>query len=130
MTRLRLANVFLIGSLLTVLATNAVFAQDAAPEPETPAPAAAPAVAAPPAEAKPGDSLPSKLTQSGIALEELEFRVVPLTKDELKALAEKSACEIVKGKTEEVMDGPRFAVSKSDGVVEDSQRERLTELHA
>jgi len=71
-------------------------------------------------------ALPAEVLQSDIDLEELEFRLVPLTKNELTQLAEEWL-QVVKAKTEEVMEA-QVKVSKSDGEVEDAIREKLTDL--
>lgn len=71
--------------------------------------------------------LPSKVLQPGIDIEELEHRLVPLTKDELKQLAEEWLT-VVKSKTEQVMEA-QVRISNSDGDIEDAVREKLTELH-
>lgn len=71
-------------------------------------------------------SLPAKVVQPDISIEELEYRLVPLTKDELKQLAEEWL-QVVKSKTEAVMEA-QIKVSKTDGEVEDAEREKLTEL--
>ncbi len=74
-----------------------------------------------------GPSLPDKLLQPGIDLDELEFRLVPLTNAELKSLAVKWQ-QIVKSKTEEVMEA-QVTVANSDGATEDAMREKLKTLH-
>ncbi len=70
--------------------------------------------------------LSSHVTTPGIETAELEYRLVPLTKDELAALAEEWLA-IVKGKTEEVM-AAQIAISRTDGDVESAAREKLTDL--
>ena len=77
-------------------------------------------------EATAAASLPAKVVQPDISIEELEYRLVPLTKDELKQLAEEWL-QVVKSKTEVVMEA-QIKVSKTDGEVEDAEREKLTEL--
>jgi small conductance mechanosensitive channel len=79
-----------------------------------------------PAEGKADVSLPAKVLQPDIDLDELELRLVPLTKEELKQLAEKWL-HIVKAKTEEVMEA-QVKVSKTDGELEDAVREKLIKL--
>ncbi len=70
--------------------------------------------------------LSSHVTTPGIETAELEYRLVPLTKDELAALADEWLT-IVKGKTEEVM-AAQIAISRTDGDVETAAREKLTDL--
>jgi small conductance mechanosensitive channel len=74
-----------------------------------------------------GPSLPEKLLRSGIDLDELEFRLVPLTADDLKLLAAEWL-QIVKSKTEQVMEA-QVTVANSDGATEADMREKLTNLH-
>ncbi len=71
--------------------------------------------------------LPPRLLQPEIGFEELEVRLVPLTKPELKSLAGEWL-QVVKSKTKEVMEA-QVAVFKTKGVLEEAERERLTELH-
>ncbi len=97
--------------------------EQAAPEQAAPA---APAEAAA-AEGETPATLPSKLTEPGIAFEELEVRLVPLTKGELETLAA-SWLQLVKAKTQEVMEA-QVSVFDNEGVVEEAARERLTKLH-
>jgi small conductance mechanosensitive channel len=70
--------------------------------------------------------LSPELTQPGISPAELDVRLVPLTKAELKQLAEEWA-KIVKSKTEEVMEA-QVAIAHRGSEVEDAARERLTQL--
>lgn len=70
--------------------------------------------------------LPAHVTKPEIDIEELEFRLVPMTKGELKLLAEKWL-QIVKSKTEEVMEA-QVTVANTKGVVEDAVREKLTQI--
>ena len=114
---LRVCALLLCGFAMVIL-PPASFAQDA--------PSAA-AQEAPPADDA-GANLPSKLTQPEIELEELEHRLVPLTKAELAALAAEWL-QIVKSKTHEVMEA-QVAVTNSDGVTESAMREKLTSLHS
>jgi small conductance mechanosensitive channel len=79
------------------------------------------------AEGKADESLPAKVFQPDIDIEELDFRLVPLTKDELKQLAEKWL-RIVKSKTEEVMETQLTLAKTADGA-DGAVRESLTELH-
>ncbi|GAG17924.1 unnamed protein product, partial [marine sediment metagenome] len=79
------------------------------------------------AEGKADESLPAKVFQPDIDIEELDFRLVPLTKDELKQLAEKWL-RIVKSKTEEVMETQLTLAKTADGA-DVTVRESLTELH-
>ena len=74
----------------------------------------------------PAISLAPELTKPGISSAELDVRLVPLTKVELKQLAEDWAI-IVKSKTEEVMEG-QVAIAHRGSDVEDAARERLTQL--
>ena len=70
--------------------------------------------------------LPPEAIKPGVGIEELEFRLVPLTKSELKLLAEEWL-KIVKAKTEEVMEA-QVAIAKTEGMVEDATREKLTRI--
>ena len=70
--------------------------------------------------------LPPELIKPGVGIEELKFRLVPLTKSELKLLAEEWL-KIVKAKTEEVMEA-QVAIAKTEGTVEDATREKLTQI--
>ena len=72
------------------------------------------------------EPLPTEVLQPGIDIEELELRLAPLTKDQLKQLAEEWL-QIVKSKTEGVIEA-QIAMSRSDGKVEDAARSKLTEL--
>ncbi len=90
--------------------------------------AGAAAQEAPQAADSGASSLPSKLLQPNIDIEEFEYRVVPLTKAELKTLAGEWLL-IVKAKTEEVMEA-QVTVAQTDGAVEDAVREKLTETHS
>ena len=74
----------------------------------------------------PAISLAPELTKPGISSAELDVRLVPLTKVELKQLAEDWA-KIVKSKTEEVMEA-QVAIAHRGSDVEDAARERLTQL--
>jgi small conductance mechanosensitive channel len=74
----------------------------------------------------PAISLSPELTKPGISAAELDVRLVPLTKAELKQLAEEWA-KIVKSKTEEVMEA-QVAIAHRGSEVEDAARERLTQL--
>ena len=71
-------------------------------------------------------TLPPELTNVEISSAELDVRLVPLTKVELKQLAEDWG-KIVKSKTEEVMEA-QVAIARREGEVEDAARERLTQL--
>jgi small conductance mechanosensitive channel len=72
------------------------------------------------------EALPAEVLQPGIEIDELELRLAPLTKDELKTVAEEWL-QIVKSKTQGVIDA-QIAMSKSDGKVEDAVRKKLTDL--
>ena len=74
----------------------------------------------------PAISLAPELTKPGISSAELDVRLVPLTKVELKQLAEDWA-KIVKSKTEEVMEA-QVAIAHRGSNVADAARERLTQL--
>lgn len=101
----------------------------------SPAPAAAqtdePAAAAAPADAageEEGPELPEVLLDPAVDPQVLEYRLVPLTKDELAALAGEWL-QIVKAKTEEVAQA-QVEISQSDGNVAEAKRDVLTELVA
>lgn len=69
-----------------------------------------------------------QLLDPEISTEELALRLVPLTKDELAALAAEWLA-IVKDKTQEVMEA-QLAISQNDGAVEEAARQHLVELVA
>ena len=93
-----------------------------------PLPALAQDSAAPAAEAEAdtGPELPAEVLNPKIDPQELELRLVPMTKDELAALAAEWQA-IVKTKTEEVM-AQQIQISRTEGAAEDAARDRLTEL--
>ena len=97
-----------------------VSAQEATEEPAVEAPA--PAVTATRGDSS---SLPDAVTNPAISLEELEIRLVPLTRDELAALAEVWR-DIVKAKATEAME-EQLAVHAAEGTAADAARERLIE---
>jgi small conductance mechanosensitive channel len=97
-----------------------VSAQEATEEPAVEAPA--PAVTATRGDSS---SLPDAVTNPAISLEELEIRLVPLTRDELAALAEVWR-DILKTKTIEAMED-QLAVKAAEGAAADAARERLIE---
>ena len=70
--------------------------------------------------------LTQEVLDSEIDPQELELRLIPMTKPELELLAEKWL-EIVRNKTEEVMSA-QIAISRTEGEVEDAARENLAEL--
>jgi len=74
----------------------------------------------------PKTGLPTEVLDPAIDTTELEYRLVPLTKDELSALAAEWLA-IVKDKTSEVM-AAQIAIYKTEGNVEDAARDKLTEL--
>ncbi|MEM7398159.1 MAG: mechanosensitive ion channel family protein [Pseudomonadota bacterium] len=111
MRRLIVLFVLLLGSLTWLTLPQPSFAQDAG---------------AAPAQAE--VMFPSQLTDPQVKLEDLELLTVPLTVDQLKALAAKWL-DIVKSKTEQVVD-TQIAVSKATGETADAQREKLTKLYA
>ena len=112
-------------------ATNPAMAQIAPPaaEPAAEGPAQ-PAADASAEEAADGSAveLPPRLLDPEIDTKELDYRLVPLTKEELAALAAEWLA-IVKAKTEEVMEA-QIAISQTEGKVEEAARDRLTELVA
>ena len=114
MSRLFRVCALLLCGFATVILPNVVFDAAGAAAQEAPRAADAP-------------SLPSKLLQPNIDIVELEYRVVPLTKAELKGLAGEWLL-IVKAKTEEVMEA-QVTVAQTDGAVEDAVREKLTAIH-
>jgi small conductance mechanosensitive channel len=95
----------LLAVVLLTLPHQPVLAQETGAAAEAPAEAsAADAAAEAPAEEEPaGPEVPERLTQPGIPLEELSLRVIPLTSDELAALAA-VWLDIVKLQTEAVID--------------------------
>lgn len=80
------------------------------------------------AEASAAVTLSPKLTEPRISAAELDVRLVPLTKAELKHLAEEWG-KIVKSKTEEVMEA-QVAIAHTGSEVDEAARERLTQLVA
>ncbi len=78
------------------------------------------------AESEVGPELPAEVLNSEIDSEELDHRLVPLTKDELAALAAEWL-SIVKSKTEEVM-ATQIAIANTEGDTEEAARTKLTEL--
>ena len=70
--------------------------------------------------------LTHEVLNSAIDPQELDLRLIPMTKPELELLAEKWL-EIVREKTEEVMSA-QIAITRTEGAVEDAARESLTDL--
>ncbi len=70
--------------------------------------------------------LSARLLEPGIDALELEYRLNPLTRDELATLAGEWL-GIVKSKTEEVM-AAQIAIYKTSDTIEDAARDKLTEL--
>jgi small conductance mechanosensitive channel len=101
----------LLGSFLTLVPPQTSFAQEASTAP-----------------AESGPVFSSQFTDPKVKLEDLELLTVPLTVDELKALAGKWL-EIVKAKTEQAVDA-QIAVSKANGTAQNAQRDKLTKLYA
>lgn len=110
-----------------MLFPQASFAQDQATEsmtqgtPSTPEDDASAAT-----EEKADISLPAKVLQPDINIEELELRLAPLTKDELEQLADEWL-QVVKFKTEQVTEA-QVAMSSSEGAAKEAIREKLTKL--
>ena len=71
-------------------------------------------------------SLPAELLDPNIGLEELTLRLVPLTREELAALAAEWLA-IVKSKTEEVVEA-QIEIANSEGDGQEQARELLTRL--
>lgn len=74
----------------------------------------------------PATGLPVAALNPDIDPQELDFRLVPLTEEELSVLA-KSWLSIVKKKTEEVM-AAQISIYKTQENVEEAARQKLTEL--
>jgi small conductance mechanosensitive channel len=70
--------------------------------------------------------LSAEVIDSAIDPSELDFRLIPLTIEDLATLADKWL-DIVKSKTEEVM-AAQIAIYKTDGNIEEAARDKLTEL--
>ena len=70
--------------------------------------------------------LPSEVLDANIPLDELELRLIPLTKTELEALSE-VWLGIVRDATEDVM-AAQIAIARTQGDVEDAARSNLAEL--
>ena len=122
MQRIRLVN-YLALVILTAsvgIPSAQVSAQEATEGPAVEAPA--PAVTA---TRGGSSSLPDAVTNPAISLEELEIRLVPLTRDELAALAAVWR-DIVKTKATEAMED-QLAVNAAEGAAADAARERLIE---
>ncbi|MFL7868188.1 MAG: hypothetical protein AB8I58_05130, partial [Anaerolineales bacterium] len=105
-------------SAVTALHPRSAFAQDQTTAEESPS--SSKPEARETAEESASEPLPAEVLQPGIDIEELELRLAPLTKDQLKRLAEKWL-QIVKSKTEGVIE-TQIAMSRSDGKVEDDAR--------
>ena len=80
------------------------------------------------AEPDAGAGLPPELLDGGIATNELELRLIPLTKPELEALAAEWL-EIVRSKTEDVMSA-QIAINRAGDAAAPAMRETLAELSA
>ncbi|MEV8466168.1 mechanosensitive ion channel family protein [Fluviibacterium sp. DFM31] len=115
------------GQLLTAPA----FAQTpAAPEgaaASADAPAEGDAAPAEEAPAEEGPTFPEGLDSTGISLEELKLRVIPLTADQLQVLAD-AWLEIVQRQTSAVID-QQVAILQADGDASDEMRDRLAKLN-
>ena len=118
-----LVNLLLAAVLIGPWAGTAL-AQESAPTAEPGAGVAVEAADEPAEDKRP--ELPEALFDPGIETSELEHRLVPLTKDELGALASEWLA-IVKSKTEEVTER-QIAISKIEGEAAKQQREELTEI--
>ena len=70
--------------------------------------------------------LSPEITKPGIDAAELSFRLIPLTKDELRKLTEIWA-QLVKLKTEEVIE-TQIAISRRESQLDDAVRDRLMQL--
>lgn len=126
MSRLSLCFTLLLGIIATTALPHISLAQDAAGAAPPPV-ATAPVPAEPAVEAKPGDDLSAELTDPQVDLQDLELLTVPLTADQLKALAAKWL-DIVKSKTEQVVSA-QIAVSKANGKAKSAERGNLTKLY-
>ena len=71
-------------------------------------------------------ALPAEVLNAAIDSNELELRLIPLTKPELELLTAEWL-EIVRQKTEEVMSA-EIAILRTDGATEDAARDSLTKL--
>ena len=111
MLRLMVFFMLLLGSFSEFISPQISFAQEAGSAP-----------------AESGPVFSGQLTDPKVELEDLQLLTVPLTVDELKALAGKWL-EIVKAKTEQAVD-TQIAVSKANGAAQDAQRDKLTKLYA
>lgn len=108
------------------LLAQAPVAPDAATSAEDAPADAAPAEDAPAEETTP--TFPEELAETGIPLEELKIRVVPLQADQLEALANKWL-ETVQMQTQAVTD-IQVDMLEAEGTVDEQLRERLTEMTA
>jgi small conductance mechanosensitive channel len=121
----RMCRVLIFASMLSFLGSMAP-AQDTA---QTPQGAAAVALADAAVDESARDSetgVTSEVLNPAIDPTELDYRLVPMTKEELGALAA-AWLKIVKGKTENVM-AAQIAIRKTEGTVEDAVRASLGEL--
>lgn len=110
MLRLIFLVMLLLGSFTTLIPPQTSFAQD---------PASTPAQSAP--------VFSSNVTDPQVKLDDLELLMVPMTVEDLKALAAKWL-EIVKTKTEQVVDA-QISVAKANGGAKAAQRDNLTKLY-
>ena len=123
MPRLFLVIPLLIAALW--LAAPAGYAQ-VAPAPDAEAPAAEAPATEPPADEAKAPPVNPALIDPAIDPSVLELRLIPLTSDDLAALAEQWLA-IVKAKTEEVVD-QQIVVNQSEGAIGDAAHEKLTAL--
>ncbi|WP_226925628.1 MULTISPECIES: mechanosensitive ion channel family protein [unclassified Meridianimarinicoccus] len=90
------------------------------------APAEGDAAAAEEAPAEEGPSYPEGLDSTGIPLDELKLLVIPLTADQLQALAE-TWLEIVQRQTQAVVD-QQVVILQAEGDATEDMRDRLTSM--
>ena len=103
---MRFAKTFLAALLLPLILITAAAAQDAAEPP----------------------ALPERVTAPDVTTEELTLRLVPLTRAELAAAAERWR-DLVKARTQAVVDA-QIAVNASSGALADAARQNLVQLTA
>ena len=127
--RQRMALIFCLAFVFVLPIGNGMAQQDAQPVGNTVAETIAEAVvdaAVDENATDPKTGLPSEVLDPAIDTTELDYRLVPLTKDELSALAAEWLA-IVKDKTTEVM-AAQVAIYKTEGDVEEAARKKLTDL--
>lgn len=123
--------IFFVSSLATRIRSSAQFFFLAAFLTLALSPAIAPAqpadsAAGDQAEERAGTGLPAAVLRPDIPMSELDYRLVPLTKDDLAALAAEWL-GIVKAKTQELVE-TQISISNAEGAAKDVARQRISGL--